>query len=73
MRTKLLHGLLSGVVIALVLGFFLVPSTWHLIGQNGQFGPPVIISTKEVIGIIASVAVISVILLSFVLMRRLEE
>ena len=73
MRIKLLHGLLSGVVAALVFGFFLIPSAWKITGQNGQFGPPIQIGIQEIVGTIASVAVISVILLSFVLVKRLED
>ncbi len=73
MQIKLLHGLLSGIVTALVLGFILIPSAWKITGQNGQFGSPVPISIQEAGGIIASVIVISVILLSFVLVKRAED
>ena len=73
MRIKLLHGLLSGVVAALVFGFLLIPSAWKMTGQNGQFGPPIPLALQEIVGTIASVAIILAILLSFVLVKRLED
>ena len=69
MQVRLLHAILSGIIIAMVLGFSLIPATWQLISQEPTFG-----STTDglpIIGIIASIAIIAVTLLSFKLMSRI--
>ena len=76
MQTKLLHAILSGLIIAMVLGFYLIPVTWHVISPEDvevREGLPAIFDGKAIIGIIASIAVIAITLLSFKLMRRVEE
>ena len=71
MQTKLLHAILSGIIIAMVLGFSLIPATWQMISQEPTFGP--MTNGMAIIGIIASVAVMAITLLSFKLVRRAEE
>ena len=71
MQTRLLHAILSGIIIAIVLGFSLIPATWQMISQEPTFGP--MINGKAIVGIIVSVAVMAVTLLSFKLVRRAEE
>ena len=69
MQTRLLHAVLSGIIIAMVVGLSLIPATWQIIDQEPTFG-----STTDglaIIGIIASIAIIAVTLLSFKLMRRI--
>ncbi|UCG44978.1 MAG: hypothetical protein JSV58_06265 [Candidatus Bathyarchaeota archaeon] len=63
MQTKLFHAALSGVVIALVLGFVFIPVVWRIMGEEPVFGSTV--DNLAIIGILSSVAVIAVILLSF--------
>ncbi|MCW4055117.1 MAG: hypothetical protein NWE84_09430 [Candidatus Bathyarchaeota archaeon] len=74
-QTKLLHAILSGVIIAIVLGLVLIPSSWQAISQGASgYGPPRELDTSTtIIGIIASIAAIAVTLLSFKLIRRVEE
>jgi len=71
MQFRLLHAILSGIVIAIVLGFSLIPTTWQTISQEPTFGPTIDVTT--IIGIIASVAIMAITLLSFKLVRRTEE
>lgn len=71
MQTRLLHAILSGIIIAVVLGFSLIPATWQMISQEPIFGP--VISDQTIIGIIASVAIVVITLLSFIFARRVEE
>lgn len=71
METRLLHAIISGIIIAMVLGFSLIPATWQMISQEPTFGPTT--NGMTIIGIIASVAIIAVTLLSFKLVRRTEE
>jgi len=74
MQTKLLHAILSGVIIALVLGFSLVPATWQIISRQYDeptFGP--VTSGGAIMEIIVSCAVMAATLLSFKLIRRVEE
>ncbi len=71
MQTRLLHAILSGIIIAIVLGFSLIPATWQMISQEPTFGPTT--NGMAIIGIIASVAIIAITLLSFKLVRRAEE
>ena len=70
MQIKLLHAILSGIIIALTLGIFLIPKTWQIISEEPVFGP----STNGVliVGIIAA-AVVVIILISFRLVRRISE
>lgn len=75
MQTKLLHAILSGVIIALVLGVSLIPTTWRVINQgNGAresfSGIP---DSGAIIVIVASIVVIVIILISFKLIGRVEE
>ena len=71
MQTRLLHAILSGIIIAMVLGFSLIPATWQMISQEPTFGPET--NDMAIIGIIASVAIIAMTLLSFKLVGRAEE
>jgi len=71
METKLFHAIISAIMIAMVLGFSLIPATWQMISQEPTFGST--INSVTIIGIIASVAIIAITLLSFKLMRRAEE
>jgi hypothetical protein len=71
MQTRLLHAILSGIIIAMVLGFSLIPAAWQMISQEPTFGP--VTNDLTIIGIIASVAIIAMTLLSFRLVRRAEE
>ena len=63
MQTKLFHAVLSGAVISLVLGFVFIPVVWRIMGEEPVFGSTVDIIA--VIGILSSVAIIAVVLLSF--------
>ena len=74
MRINLLHAILSGITLALVLGFALIPTLWQvIIPQNGgsTFGPEP--NSTAIMKIILSVVVIAVILLSFKLIKKLER
>ena len=71
MRIKLLHGLISGIAIALVLGFVLIPSIWKMMDKTPQIAPSG--NIVNVVEIIVSIAVISVILLSFWLVKKLKD
>ncbi len=74
-QTKLVHAILSGIIIATVLGLVLIPSSWQALSQEASvYGPPrELDSSRTIIGIVASIAVIAVTLLSFKLIRRVEE
>jgi len=74
MQTRLLHAILSGTIIAMVLGFALIPATWQMISRQYEeptLGP--ITNGKAIVGIIVSCAVMAITLLSFKLVRRAEE
>jgi polyferredoxin len=71
LQVRLLHAILSGIIIAVVLGFSLIPETWQTIRQEPTFGSTT--NGMVTIGIIASVAIIAITLLSFKLVRRAEE
>ena len=71
MQIRLLHAILSGIIIAIVLGFALIPTTWQMISQEPIFGPTP--NGVAIIGIIASVAVMAITLLSFKFVRRTDE
>jgi hypothetical protein len=74
MQAKLLHAILSGTIIALMLGFFLIPATWQMIIRQHEeptFGPAA--DNTAVMETILSVAVIAITLLSFKLVRSAEE
>ena len=71
MQIRLLHAILSGIIIAIVLGFALIPTTWQMISQEPIFGPTA--NGMAIIGIIASVAIMAITLLSFKFVRRTEE
>lgn len=71
MQIKLLHAALSGALIALVLGFYLIPETWQLMSREPVFGPNT--TGIATIGIVASVAIIAITLFSFKLVRRRVE
>jgi polyferredoxin len=71
MQIRLLHAILSGIIIAIVLGFSLIPAIWKMISQESTFGPT--INGMAIIGIIASVAIMVFTLLSFKLVRRTEK
>ena len=71
MRVKLLHAILSGAIVASVLGFYLIPETWQLMSREPTFEP--ITTGTTTIGIVVSVAIIAITLLSFKLVRRIEE
>ncbi len=71
MRFKLLHAIISGIVIATVFSYSLIPTTWQIVNQEPTFEP--VASSVAVIGILASMAVVTATLLSFRLMRRTED
>ena len=74
MQTRLLHPILSGILIALMLGFLLIPATWQMIIRQYEeptFGS--ITDSKAIMEIIVSVAVMAITLFSFKLVRRAEE
>jgi hypothetical protein len=71
MQTRMLHAILSGTIIAVVLGLALIPATWKMITEEPTFGQAT--DGMAIIGIIASVAIIAITLLSFKLVRRTEE
>lgn len=71
MQIRLLHAILSGTILASVLGFILIPEIWHLINRERTFEPITI--DVAAIGIAASVVIIAVTLISFKLVRRIEE
>jgi polyferredoxin len=71
MQIKLLHAIISGIIIAIVFGFSLIPTIWQMIGQEPTFGPTP--NGMAIIRIIASVAIMAITLLSFKLVRRTEE
>ena len=73
MQTKLLHAILSGTIIALVLGFSLIPTAWQMISRHEEptFGP--ITSDRAIMEILVSCTVMAITLLSFKLVRRVEE
>ena len=71
MQTRLLHAILSGIIIAMVLGFSLIPAAWQMISQEPTFEPTT--NGQAIIGIIVSVAIMAITLFSFKLVRRTEE
>ena len=71
MQTRLLHAIVSGIITAIVLGFSLIPATWQMISQEPTFEP--VTNDPAIIGIIASAAIMAITLLSFNLVRRIEE
>ena len=71
MQTRLLHAIISGIIIAMVLGFSLIPTIWQMISQEPTFEP--VTNGMAIIGIIASVTIIAMTLLSFKLVTRAEE
>ena len=71
MKTRPLHAIIAGIIIAMVLGFSLIPATWQMISPEPIFGHTT--DSRAIIGIIASVTIIAITLLSFKLVRRIEE
>ena len=71
MQIKLLHAIFSGIIIALTLGLYLIPTTWQMVNREPVFGQSSI--GVELVGIIASVTIIAVTLFSFQLIRRTEK
>ena len=71
MQIRLLHAIISGIIIAIVFGFSLIPTTWQMISREPTFGPTP--NGMAIIGMIASVAIMAITLLSFKLVRRTEE
>ncbi len=71
MQIRLLHAILSGAILAFVLGFILVPEIWNLINRERTFEPITI--DVAAIGIAASVVITAITLISFKLVRRIEE
>jgi polyferredoxin len=71
MQTRLLHAIISGIIIAIVLGFSVIPAAWQIMSREPTFGQTT--NGMATIGIIASVAIIAITLLSFKLVRRAEE
>ena len=71
METRTLHAIIAGIIIAMVLGFSLIPASGQMINQEPIFGRTT--DGMAIIGIIASVAIIAITLLSFKLVRRIEE
>lgn len=71
MQARLLHAIISAVIIATVLGFYLVPTIWQMATHEPTFGP--MTNGIAIIGIVASVAVIAVTLFSFKLLKNSEK
>lgn len=71
MRVKLLHAIASGVIVASVLGLYLIPEMWQVVSHEATFGSPITATTT--IGIALSVVIIVIILLSFKLLRKIES
>jgi len=71
MQVKLLHAIVSGAIVASVLGLYLIPEIWQVVSREGTFGPPVTATTA--LGIALSVVVIAITLLSFRLLGRDES
>jgi hypothetical protein len=71
MQARLLHAVVAGTIVAIVLGFSLIPATWQMISQEPTFEP--VTNDLAIVGIIASVAITAITLLSFNLVRRIEE
>ena len=71
MRVRLLHALASGAIVASVLGLYLIPVLWQVVGREGTFGPPITATT--VLGMALSAVIIVIILISFKLLRRIES
>jgi hypothetical protein len=71
MQGRMLHAILSGVIMAVVLGFFLIPATWRMVSEEPTFGPAT--NGLAIAGIITSVAIMAITLLSFRPVRRAEE
>ena len=70
MQIRLLHGILAAIILALVLGFAFIPTTWQMISEEPTFGTAN--NGMAIITIIASVAVITITLLSFKFVGRTE-
>lgn len=71
MRIKLLHAIMSAAIVAFVLGFYLIPETWQLMNKEPVFGR--INAGMAPLGIVASIFVIAITLLSFKFVRRIEK
>ena len=71
MRVKLLHAIVSGAIVALVLGFYLIPETWQVLSREPTFEPP--ITGMTALGLGLSVVVIAITLLSFKLVKSMER
>ena len=71
METKLLHAIISGIIMALAFGVSLVPAMWQIISQEPTFDPTP--NNAAIIGIIASVIIILITLLSFKFVRTSEK
>jgi uncharacterized protein YacL len=71
MQGKLLHAIVAGVIVASVLGFYLIPETWQVVSHEPTFGSR--ITGVAALGIVFSVVVIAITLVSFKLVRRLER
>jgi len=61
-QTRLLHAIISGIIIAIMLGFSLIPTIWQMINQEPTFEPKT--NGMAIIGIIASATIIAITLLS---------
>ncbi len=71
MRARLLHAILSGAIVASVLGFYLIPETWQLMSREPTFGS--IATDIPTLEIVASIVIIAITLFSFKLVKRIEE
>ena len=71
MRVKLLHAIVSRVIVASVLGLYLIPETWQVVSRDGTFGPPITATTA--LGITLSIVIIVIMLLSFRLLKKIES
>jgi hypothetical protein len=70
MQIKVLHAIVSGAIVASVLGLYLIPEIWQVVSREGTFGPPITATTA--LGIALSVVIIAIMLLSFKLVGRIE-
>jgi hypothetical protein len=63
--------MVSGAIVASVLGLYLIPEMWQVVSRESTFGPP--ITAPTALGIALSVVIIVIMLLSFKLLRRIES
>jgi hypothetical protein len=71
MQVKLLHAIASGVIVASMLGLYLIPEIWKIVSRESTFGPTITATTA--LGITLSIVIIAIMLLSFKFVGRNES